>query len=119
MGKQIGNLIPFEIEVKIGGKLRITKWNNYAFGYAEQYLKNDNVELSTEEILEEIGKKKFRSIKAILFGAIKSSNNEYCASQFQKDFNFEEVKNYIDVVIKGIENYLPDGKESTKKSPNK
>jgi|GEM_PF-2500859 len=110
---KISNILPYSDEIAVaGGRKRKLVFDNRMLGYAEQYCKEREFELTAEEILQEAASVKVRAIYAVLFGALRSGNETYSLSVFNKEFRIDRIALYIEKIAKGLTEFLPESEKA-------
>lgn len=90
-------------------RVRKLKWCNNTILYAIEYYRIIFKEKTDyDRIMKELQDKKMRAVIALLYGAIKAANNKINIMVFGRIYKNENLKEYIDAVIEGMEAYLPE-----------
>ncbi len=121
MAKKISDFKVFEAEILLGSKKRKLRFDNEAVAEAELWQKRNcgDRKRTGEKILEGVAKANLLDVKALIFGTAKSANQKYCDAQFEKDFKLQCCAEYLDVLIDGINQFLPEAeKTESTESPN-
>ena len=82
-------------------------WNNAAILHAINYYKRQGVAAEYETVLDELRDGKLRAIQALLFGALKASDERITIQRFEKIYRAELLAEYVACVLDGMTQYLP------------
>lgn len=91
------------------GKEQELVWNNNAMMHAETASRNEyGSEKNADEIIGDLVKGKLQAVTLLLFGALKTASPSLKWSNYETDFNFDCLKEYVEAVKDGMEHYLPE-----------
>lgn len=106
--EELQDLYPFENYATFD-KVRKLKWCNNTILYAIEYYRIIYKEKITYDLLlYELANTKMRAVIALLYGALKAANYRMDIITFGRIYRNENLKEYIDAVIEGMQAYLPE-----------
>ncbi|NLU36874.1 MAG: hypothetical protein GXX01_07635 [Clostridiales bacterium] len=89
--------------------MRRLKWCNNTILYAVEYYRIIYKEkIDYDMIMKEIQDGKMRAVISLLYGAARAADNRIDIMLFGRIYKNENLKEYIDAVIEGMEAYLPE-----------
>jgi len=106
--EELQDLYPFENHATFD-RVRRLKWCNNTILYAVEYYRIIYKEkIDYDMIMKEIQDGKMRAVISLLYGAARAADNRIDIMLFGRIYKNENLKEYIDAVIEGMEAYLPE-----------
>ena len=106
--EELQDLYPFENYATFD-KVRKLKWCNNTILYAVEYFRIVYKEkMDYDLIIKELRDGKIRAVISLLYGALKAADKRIDIMRFGRIYKNENLKEYIDAVIEGMEAYLPE-----------
>ena len=106
--EELQDLYPFENYATFD-KVRKLKWCNNTILYAIEYYRVIYKEITNYDVIvKELQDSKMRAVISLLYGALKAANNQTDIMTFGRIYKSDNLKEYIDKVIEGMEAYLPE-----------
>lgn len=108
MIEELQDLFPHENYADFD-RVRRLKWCNNTILYAVEYYRIIYKEkIDYDMIMKEIQDGKMRAVISLLYGAARAADNRIDIMLFGRIYKNENLKEYIDAVIEGMEAYLPE-----------
>lgn len=110
------DLFPFENSASFD-RDRQLKWCNAAVLHAMAYCKQiSDIDLSYEQMLDELREGRLRAIQALLYGALKAGDDRVTVKRFGDIYKTGNILQYVEAVIDGMAHYLqPPGSKDDEK----
>lgn len=108
MIEELQDLFPHENYADFD-RVRRLKWCNNTILYAVEYYRIIYKEkIDYDMIMKEIQDGKMRAVISLLYGALKAADKRVDIMFFGRIYKNDNLKEYIDAVIEGLQAYLPE-----------
>lgn len=106
--EELQDLYPFENYVMFD-KMRRLKWCNNTILYAIEYYRVVfNQKMDFDLLLKDMQDGKIQAVISLLYGALRAADNKIDIIKFGRIYKNDNLNQYIDVVVEGMEAYLPE-----------
>lgn len=96
-------------QITLDGQAYKLKFDNQCFRNAEDvYEAVYGRDVGYAQILQEIGRGKYRAIQALFFAAMASAGSEMAWEEFDQKFKLDSIEGIGDIIAQNLEKSLPE-----------
>jgi len=108
MIEELQDLFPYENYADFD-RVRRLKWCNNSILYAIEYYRVVlKQKTDFDLLLKDMQEGKIQAVISLLYGALRAANSKVGITEFGCIYKNDNLKQYIDAVVEGLEAYLPE-----------